>query len=201
MSVLPRLRLDCAVNGCLSPRFGRKDWCQTHYRRWRTHGDPLGWGRLTPEEYFFARLEVDANGCWLISGYRNRGGYTYTGGVSTHRWSYEHFKGPIPAGLVIDHLCSVRHCANPEHLEAVTHAENTRRAFAARTHCVNGHPFNEVNTYIRRDTGTRQCRRCTLERTYARREQMKAAGIKRTDGRRKPVSVAPPALVLPGENP
>jgi hypothetical protein len=47
--------------------------------------------------------------------------------VLAHRWAYEHFIGPIPAGLEIDHLCRVRHCVNPAHLEPVTKSENRRR--------------------------------------------------------------------------
>lgn len=47
--------------------------------------------------------------------------------VMVHRVSYETFIGPIPKGLEIDHLCRVKVCANPEHLEAVTHQENVRR--------------------------------------------------------------------------
>ncbi|MFJ4777405.1 HNH endonuclease signature motif containing protein [Streptomyces sp. NPDC088762] len=77
----------------------------------------------------------------------------------THRIMYEQAKGPIPEGLQIDHLCRNRACANPEHLEAVTQKENILRGTgpsaqqARQTHCLNGHPFDEVNTYVYKASG------------------------------------------------
>jgi hypothetical protein len=91
--------------------------------------------------------------------------------ASTHRTMYEHAKGPIPAGLVIDHLCRQPRCCNPDHLEAVTQRENLLRgqtvnaAAVAQTHCIHGHSFNEANTY--RPPGQpnkRMCRACAAER-------------------------------------
>lgn len=84
--------------------------------------------------------------------------------VLAHRWAYEEARGPIPAGLVIDHLCRNRACVNPEHMEAVTTRVNLLRGqspFAHRarqTHCLRGHPFDEVNTII--SEGRRHCRAC-----------------------------------------
>jgi hypothetical protein len=73
---------------------------------------------------------------------------------------YEQAKGPIPEGLVVDHLCRVRSCVNPEHLEAVTHAVNVQRGAAGpREICRHGHPYDEENTYIS-PAGTRHCRTC-----------------------------------------
>lgn len=82
--------------------------------------------------------------------------------VYPHRLAYQLYVGPIPDGLHIDHTCHDpavclggpscphRGCVNPDHLEPVTHAENTRRGGNAqrrKTHCPQGHPYNEANTY------------------------------------------------------
>ncbi len=82
--------------------------------------------------------------------------------------------GPVPAGLELDHLCRVRRCVNPKHLEAVTRAVNFRRGaragalgrmHAAKTHCKRGHAYTPENTYERR--GARECRACWKERRRA----------------------------------
>lgn len=85
-------------------------------------------------------MTIDERGCWRWQGQKNRFGYgqlnVEVGGkrmcLRTHRVSYEAYVGPIPDGLEIDHLCRVRDCANPEHLEPVTRSENVRRSYAAR---------------------------------------------------------------------
>lgn len=85
-------------------------------------------GKLPP-----VRFHVQADGCWIPTGdaIKNRLGYftLFVDGspILGHRYSYQTFVGPIPRGLVIDHLCRNRSCCNPEHLQAVTHKENMRR--------------------------------------------------------------------------
>ncbi|MFI7678537.1 HNH endonuclease signature motif containing protein [Actinophytocola sp. NPDC049390] len=104
------------------------------------------------------------NACWLWTGGLDPAGYARfrddTGRkVYVHRWAYEHYVGPVPEGLVLDHLCRIRHCSNPAHLEAVTQDENMRRgAHATKTHCKHGHPMSEVLQY--KDGPRRVCRTC-----------------------------------------
>ncbi|MGI5247775.1 HNH endonuclease signature motif containing protein [Dactylosporangium sp. CA-139066] len=88
--------------------------------------------------------------------------------IFLHRASYQAFVGPIPPGLHIDHLCRQRSCGNPEHLEAVTPRENLVRGNAGsnqlrKTHCPQGHPYDESNTYHGKKG--RFCRACGREAT------------------------------------
>jgi hypothetical protein len=109
--------------------------------------------------------------CWIWTAAKTFGYGTFSlkpgHTVRAHRFSYEQTYGPIPEGLQLDHLCRIRHCVNPEHLEAVTGKTNMERGQQARkTHCDSGHPFNVLNTRIR-SNGTRRCRHC--ERIWARK--------------------------------
>lgn len=124
---------------------------------------------------------VDVSGeCWIWTGYRLPDGYgtfaaTWNGNkVMAHRWAYEALVGPIPNGLVLDHLCRVPACVNPAHLEPVTHRENVRRGDVTklRDNCRRGHPFTPDNTYQRRNSAgflIRSCRTCTRDGLRARR--------------------------------
>ena len=80
-----------------------------------------------------------------------------------HRLAYELLVGPIPHGLDIDHLCRMKHCVNPDHLQPVTRGENTRRHYSLRTHCKSGHRWTPESTYVK-PNGTRMCRLCKNER-------------------------------------
>lgn len=108
--------------------------------------------------------------CWLWRGCISTRGYGMVaigGKVKlTHRLAYELFKGPIPDGLELDHLCRVRNCCNPDHLEAVTHEENVRRGESgckqrSKTHCPSGHEYTPENIYRRPlRPNERRCRTC-----------------------------------------
>lgn len=119
------------------------------------------------DDRFWAKVTKADDGCWLWTGAVTSRGYGCVGRegrvFSTHRFAYEALVGPIPAGLTLDHLCRVKVCCNPEHLEPVTAAENVRRHAATITHCLAGHEYTPENT-LRNSAGHRYCRACSLPR-------------------------------------
>lgn len=129
-------------------------------------------------ERFWNKVEM-TNACWPWIGYCNPDGYAQFSAegrqVYVHRYAYEQLVGPIPPGLTLDHLCRVRRCVRPDHLEPVTQRENNLRGDtipgrnARKTHCLRGHPFDEENTYLIL-TGGRRCRECQAKymRDYQR---------------------------------
>lgn len=134
-------------------------------------------------ERIIAGVVETEHGCWLWQGSTDGDGYGYAWDgvrvVRAHRLAYESFVAPIPEGLELDHLCRIRGCVNPGHLEPVTHAENDRRRGAAVTHCSRGHEFTEQNTYVSPD-GHRHCRLCT---DRSRRKYIERRTASRSAGR------------------
>lgn len=127
------------------------------------------------KERFMQMVQVDqVTGCWNWQGGKDKNGYgffTVEGKqYKAHRWIYEHTNGPIPEGLVIDHLCRNHSCVNPspDHLEPVTNRENVARGvgFAAHTlrtnTCINGHPLEGDNLKVYQ--GRRFCLTCLKKR-------------------------------------
>lgn len=155
----------------------------------------MGPARKPPNERLLSNITVDDNGCWVWQRHTNYRGYGETHvfrdnkkrHISAHRLAYETFIGPIPDGLQLDHLCRVRACCNPEHLEAVTCRENLLRgethasANANRTACPKGHPYDDENTQTRR-VG-RRCRAChkAYMRSYNARHRDRLRELKRSD--------------------
>jgi hypothetical protein len=88
-----------------------------------------------------------------------------------HRLAFRDLLGAIPRRFVLDHLCRVRNCVNPDHLEIVTRGENIQRGGnAIKTQCPQGHPYASGNTYLRPLTGHRSCKQCNRDRYHARKE-------------------------------
>lgn len=117
--------------------------------------------RPTTAERFWR--QVDRGGdCWLWTGHSEKG-YGRFGGALAHRIAYQMFIGAIPAGLELDHTCETPLCVRPDHLEPVTRQENMRRRYARYDTCVNGHPYDEANTYVM-PSGHRDCRACIRDR-------------------------------------
>lgn len=130
---------------------------------------------------FRARIVVSDSGCWLWSGRLVHGYGQVAVGQTTkraHRYVYEALLGPIPDGLTLDHLCRVRNCVNPDHLEPVTQRENLMRSEltiaarnAAKSHCVHGHSLADARIYDNK----RECRTCERLRQERKRRARGAA--------------------------
>lgn len=183
----------CDVEGCGQVHYA-KGLCNKHYLRLKNSGVLDDRRRPTLAEAVEAH--VDKNGpiptdrpelgaCWLWLAFVEKttgyGALGYGGKqYSAHRASYEAWKGPIPEGLQIDHLCRNRACVNPDHLEAVTNRVNTLRGENPMIRvrrsgaCSRGHEFNAKNTRGYPD-GRYHCRVCANEREKARQRRLKEA--------------------------
>jgi len=165
--------MDEAVEaGCRDLALEGQDHLEGHHQK-RQGSKSLAFQSII--DRFEAQYIPEPNsGCWLwigsISGRNNYGAFSVHGkDLRAHRFSYELYKGKIPKGLVLDHLCRITICVNPDHLEAVTQKENVRRGktYGKRSLvCPNGHPRTKDNIY--RLYFCKECRRITNRRWRAR---------------------------------
>lgn len=123
--------------------------------------------------------------CWVWNGSKSTHGYGQIlvegRTMMAHRLAYILEVGPIPDGLVLDHLCRRTDCVNPRHLEPVTDRVNVLRGIgvtairAAQTHCIRGHEFNVENTYYQgKDKAYRMCRACKRVRRREKQDALRA---------------------------
>jgi len=115
----------------------------------------------------FDKIQIDEQTrCWNWQASKDKDGYGHLGFAGktylAHRYFYKFYNKSIIDDLVVHHKCRNRRCCNPAHLEQLTVQQHTKIGFnATKTHCKNGHEFNEKNTYYR-SSGARTCRKCNL---------------------------------------
>jgi hypothetical protein len=191
----------CGIAECSRKHYAR-GWCKLHYNRWARHGDPtvcltnLGmpvldrfWS-LVDKDGPLPECRPDLGPCWLwmagLSEGYGRFALMAQVSIKAHRFAYEITYGPVPEGLEPDHLCRVRACVRPDHLEPVTHRVNVWRGDAptgvnARLiRCRQGHEFTPENTYVD-PRGHRVCRTCMR----AHRQRWEAAHLEQRSARRR----------------
>lgn len=153
-------------------------------------------------ERFMKHVTPEPNsGCWLWTGPYHLKGYGHfsIGGkcVMAHRFSYEAERGAIPTGLVLDHLCEVKECVNPAHLEPVTNRVNCRRTrarasgfsneYSAGKVCRHGHDLTAVGEYLY--STWYACRACkSIERREQYLKKKKASGSNAHRPPKRPVA-------------
>ena len=145
-------------------------------------------GAKTEFERFMNKVvPVTESGCWLWLGPETSGYGRYRvprGNLLAHRYAYENVRGPIPQGLQLDHLCRVRCCVNPDHLEPVTNRVNALRGVsfsavnASKTHCKRGHPLEGNNLRIDVSRGRRERQCITCRKAQRRANYLKDVKLK-----------------------
>lgn len=157
----------------------KRGMCELHYRRFRKTGQT----ELAKIDHL-NRYRVGDNGCWLWTGPMFWNGYGHISAASfgttiAHRAFYVAHVGPIEDGVDLDHLCRVRHCVNPKHLEPVSHSLNIQRGVDARMQglCQRGHDQSLPDAqWVEPSTGRTYCRECKAIREREGRVRRAAAG-------------------------
>lgn len=176
----------CSFPDCGKP-LKTRGLCQPHYKQlWRGEAlRPLAppRGSVSLQDRLWQKVEKTET-CWLWTGSGNGHGYGQIGQGDrkfyVHRLAYEWLVGPIAEGMQVDHLCMVRRCVNPDHMEIVTPKVNANRGYGqcvtaalqlAKTHCKHGHEYTPENTRIDKKRGIRLCRTCEADTRRRWREK------------------------------
>lgn len=136
--------------------------------------------KATPAKVRFKnKFVVDKqSGCWEWTASKVKGGYGqfYIGPeqkdkTTAHRASYLLFKGEIPEGHDVDHICNNPGCVNPDHLQTLTRQENLYRSpyFGDGQKCPHGHLKTTENRYEYEYGGLSKstCKICVINRAKA----------------------------------
>jgi hypothetical protein len=160
----------CSVDGCERPVQART-LCNPHYKSAQRSGTlPPKMDMLARSQQNFWSNVAKTADCWVWQGSLTVHGYGqfgYARGKTgrAHKLAWEWQNGPVPDGLVLDHLCRNRACVRPEHLEPVTPRTNALRGIgpsainSRKRFCKRNHEFTADNTIIDSE-GKRQCREC-----------------------------------------
>lgn len=137
----------CSIDGCEKPAKTR-GWCRMHYIRFNRHGNPLG---FAPKPTLWERVDakiIRGEGCWEWTGAHHPAGYPHlrvnsgksgSTALLVHREVFAHFHGPIPDGLLIDHVCHNKGCVNPDHMRLATSKQNNENQRGLRKSNTSGY--------------------------------------------------------------
>src|SRR6266498_3719295 len=189
----------CSENGCDRPA-RKRGLCNTHYERQRLAGvfkiqerDPVIrlWSRIDKNGPV-PTYRPDLGPCWIWQGATTSGyGRVYFDGrlQPVHHVVWFLTIGAFPDGRQADHLCRVRACCRPYHIEPVTQRINLMRGaspaagYARRSHCAAGHPLEgpDADVYIHPDHPTwRHCRKCRRKASAKSQRKNRQARIVET---------------------
>ena len=180
---------ECSIETCTrTAKYASTGWCQTHYHRWWRTGDPLG-----------VKQERGAGGSdsvnWKGDDITYRTAHTrlirvkgkasqqdcVRCGKPAQAWAYDHSDPDERVEMIDGYPCPYSpDLARYQPMCRSCHVKLDRgehgQGWARKTHCVNGHPFDEANTYVRAN-GERNCRRCAAERESAKRARLRKNGL------------------------
>lgn len=136
MTYRVKKNIPCVI--CNAPKSIGRKLCRPCYNTARKNGELNKYPVLGPEDAFLDRV-TKTDSCWIWRGTKNGYGYGIflmpgEVPVRAHRYSYEFFKGKIPAGKIIMHICDNPICVNPDHLQVGTKADNNRDTGIKRRH-------------------------------------------------------------------